>query len=424
MPVPAQNTTAAARAARARAAAAARRGPVVGRAQMELAQKMARNAHEMSLTLPLPQRVALLTRLLYTMRGEVMATEKKQWAQELFTVAQQLPQQASSEVEARNTALATAAARLAVYDADRALELLDGLSAEEGPHGVKPDARTMAARLVFAGYMQRHPGGTATLMEHARHWSMAGSYPFAASAAILARLRGEDDASEQFFRQVLSIFSKSDEGLYGTSEFAGLLQQAVSMEAILADTAEEAGRAIGVQLSHHVAAERSVLTEAQEAMVLTTLNNLRVSAPKAYEQLRLTSPVLAGLRAPHGMPAPPPVIDAELETAFHGLGETIHLHRGPQATQEAVASAIKLINARYGKGACDECMIPDAQSAALVSLAAYAMPTAIAGQINAIRDPYWRAYFLAIAAQQVGQPTRVADPAARKLPEKEEPEPE
>jgi hypothetical protein len=391
---------------------------------MELAQKMTRSAHEMSSTLPLPQRVALLTRLLYTMRAEVMVTEKKQWAQELFTVAQQLPQQTPADVETRNTALATAAARLSVYDADHALELLDGLPAVPGPRGMETDARTMAARLVFAEYLHHHPGGSAILMEHARRWSLAGSYPYAASAAILARLRGDEEASELFFRQVLSIYTLGDEGLYGTGEFAGLLQQAVSMEAILADTAEEAGRAISAQLGRHFAAGEIVLTEAQEAMVLSTLNKLRVSAPKAYEQLRLTSPALTGLRAPQVVPTPPPALDAELETAFHGLGETIHLHRGPQATQAAVASAIRLVNARYSKGACVECAAPDVQSAALVSLAAYAIPASIAGQLNAIEDPYWRAYFLAIAAQQVGQPTRVADPAARKLPEKEESEPE
>ena len=48
----------------------------------------------------------------------------------------------------------------------------------------------------------------------------------------------------------------------------------------------------------------------------------------------------------------------------------------------------------------------------------------IGTQLNAIEDPFWRAYFLAIAAQQVGQPTRVADPTARRVAGKEEAEPE
>jgi hypothetical protein len=48
----------------------------------------------------------------------------------------------------------------------------------------------------------------------------------------------------------------------------------------------------------------------------------------------------------------------------------------------------------------------------------------IGKQLGAIEDPFWRAYFMAIAAQQVGQPTRVADPTARKIPGKEEAEPE
>lgn len=422
---PATNQRPAARRPRPRATAAAHGAPAVVRAQMALAQKMARNAGEMAAPLPLSQRVALLTRLLYTMRSDVMAAEKKQWAEELFTAAQQFPHSTPTEMEARNTALATAAARLALYDPEHALALLDALPPTEGQRGDQPDARSMAARLLFAGYMQHHPGGAGVLMEHARRWSTDGSFPYGASAAILARLRGDEDASEQFFRQVLTIFSKGDEGLYGTAEFAGLLQQAVSMEAILADTAEEAGRAIGAQLSRHVADDQQVLAPPQEAMMLGALNNLRVSAPKAYAQLLLTAPALAGLRAPRAAaPQEPPPLDAEMETAFHELGETIRLHRGPEATRASVVSSIRLVNARYSNGACAECNAPDAQSAALVSLAAYAMPAAIAAQLNAIEDPFWRAYFLAIAAQQVGQPTRVADPAARKLPGKEEPEPE
>ena len=69
-------------------------------------------------------------------------------------------------------------------------------------------------------------------------------------------------------------------------------------------------------------------------------------------------------------------------------------------------------------------LAPDAQSWALVSLAALAAPATIATQLNGIEDPFWRAYFLAIAAQQVGQPNRVADPTARRVVEKEEAEPE
>ena len=61
---------------------------------------------------------------------------------------------------------------------------------------------------------------------------------------------------------------------------------------------------------------------------------------------------------------------------------------------------------------------------ALVSLAAYGSPFTIAEQLNVIENPFWRAYFLAIAAEEVGSPTRVADPAARRLPVKEEAEPE
>src|SRR6266568_1930956 len=112
--------------------------PVVSRAQMELAQQMVRNAYTLGRGLEVKQRVSLMTRLLYTMRPEIMAPEKKQWAEELFTLAQRLPRNEAVEVDsARNSAIATAAARVAVYDADGALELLDTLPSQ---HGNQEDA--------------------------------------------------------------------------------------------------------------------------------------------------------------------------------------------------------------------------------------------------------------------------------------------
>jgi len=99
-------------------------------------------------------------------------------------------------------------------------------------------------------------------------------------------------------------------------------------------------------------------------------------------------------------------------------------HRGPEAVREAIGRGLKLVNARYRPGQCGGCTTPDPQSAALVSLAAYAAPMTIAEQLKAIDEPFWRAYFLAIAAKQVGEPTRVADPTARHVLGQEEAEPE
>jgi hypothetical protein len=69
----------------------AKSAPAVSRAQMELAEQMVRDAYGLGRGLQPKQRVALMTRLLYTMRPEVMAAEKRQWAEELFGLAQQLP---------------------------------------------------------------------------------------------------------------------------------------------------------------------------------------------------------------------------------------------------------------------------------------------------------------------------------------------
>ena len=246
---------------------------------MELAQQMVVKAYTLGLGLETRQRVALMTRLLYTMRPEVMAAEKQQWAEELFGLAQRLPQGlpedgADSE---RSSAMATAAARLAVYDADRALELLDTLPSQGGRQA---DARTMAARLVFAGYMQHHgAAGAQTLLAHGRRWGEHGGFPYGASATALARLRLNDEAAEDFFRQVLGIFERGQEGVYGVSEFAGLLEQAVAMEAISEDSAEEAGQSVMTQL-RKLSAGEDPWTPEQKVQVAEALNNVRVSSPK------------------------------------------------------------------------------------------------------------------------------------------------
>jgi hypothetical protein len=393
---------------------------------MELAQQMVRNAYALGSGLEPKQRVALMTRLLYTMRPEVMAAEKKQWAEELFGLAQRLPQSEAVEVDsARNAAIATAAARVAVYDADRALELLDSLPPQNGSQA---DARVMAARLVFAGYMQRHGApGAQTLLLHGRRWSEHGGFPYGASAAALGRLRSNDDAAEDFFRQVLLIFERGQERLYGVSDFASLLEQAVAMEAISEESAEEAGGSVVGQLRKLVETENrnAVLTPEQEELVVEALGNVRISAPKAYENAQKTVPSLFALRATRVVARVEiPKVDPGLQSAFRDIATAMRARSTPDEMHEAIARGLQLVDAKYKAGACAECSSPDAQSWALVSLAALATPMTIATQLSGIEDPFWHAYFLVIAAQQVGQPTRVADPTARRVAGKEEAEPE
>jgi hypothetical protein len=402
--------------------------PVVSRAQMELAQQMVRNAYALGQGLELRQRVALMTRLLYTMRPEVMAAEKKQWAEELFVLAQRLPMNDAVEVDSfRNAAIATAAARLAVYDPDRALELLDSVPSPVQKLGSQADARSMAARLVFAGYMRNHGApGAQTLLAHGRKWSAQGGFPYGASATALGKLRPNEDAAEDFFRQVLLIFERGQEGLYGVSEFASLLHQAVAMEAIFEDTAEEAGSSITSQLLKLTGSEDVELTPEQKGLVVEALNHVRISAPKAYEEARKTSPGLFAVRAERvaAVQAEIPRVDLGLQASFRELAAAMRTGRKPDELREVIARGLQLLNNRYKPGACAECASPDAQSWALVSLAAFAAPMTIATQLNGIEDPFWHGYFLAIAGQQVGQPARVADPTARSVAGKEVAEPE
>ena len=298
---------------------------------MELAREMVNDSYALGKRLELRQRVALMERLLYTMRPEVMAEEKKQWAEELFSLARELPA-AGTEGEGdpvagasptfakgrqiwatRNNAIATAAARVAVYDSDRALELLDTLPSEGGR---REDARTMASRLVFAIYMQHHgAAGAQTLLAHARKWGEHGGFPYEASAAALARLRTDEDASEDFFRQVLAVFARGQEGVFGVREFAGLLDRAVALEAISDQSAEESGQAVVAQLgklagmeasgrdtaANDAAAQpRAELTVEEQRQVAEALNDVRLSAPKAYAKAMKDWPGLFAVRAGDG----------------------------------------------------------------------------------------------------------------------------
>jgi len=404
----------------------AKKSATVSRAQMEVARQMVRSAYALGRQLETRQRVALLTRLLYAMRPDVMASEKKEWAEELFGLAQKLPGGDAAAETARNRAIATAAARLAVYDADRALDLLDTLPSQGGR---QEGGREMAARLVFAVYLQHHgAAGVQTLLAHGRQWGEYGGFPYGASAIALARLRSNEDAAEVFFRQVLAIFERGQEGLFGVRDFASLLERAVSMGAISEDSAEEAGLSIVGQLRKLTEGENSepALTGEHKTLVVAALNDLRNSSPKAYGEVQKDAPELLTLRA-EPLVAPRveiPKVDEALQSAFHELVEAMRGRGKPDELRAVISRGLRLVNARYNSITCAECTTADAQSSALVSLAALASPMTIATQLNVIEDPFWHAYFLAIAAQQAGEPTRVADPTARKTPGKEEAEPE
>jgi len=504
------------------------RVPVVSPAQRELAQDMARDAYALGRGLAPAQRVSLLTRLLYTLRPEAMASEKRRWAEELFELARRLPAEGpgsgasrfgvpsapavgelgsnpggpgasavgavepqpglpgtpavaalgSNGAAIRNQAIATAAARLAIYDSDRALELLDKLPSQRGR---REDARTMAARLLFPIYLRQHgAAGAQTLLAHPAEWGEHGGFPYAASAAALARLRGDEQAAEDFFRQALAVFERGNEGPFGIAEFGELLERAAAMEAISEDAAEDAGRAIVAQAAKLARAggdavesellpepnsaeaqnranggglqtgrldptpdalqgNRSntfgqsaltpaltpALTEEARQRLAAALNYVRLAAPKAYAQAAKNWPALAGLRAVHVVsPVQELKVDTGLQASFAELGATIAEHRGPEALSEVIQRGLERVNARYRAGACSACLAPDAQSSAFVALAAYGSPWTIGTQLKVIEEPFWRAYFLAIAAQKVGEPTRVADPTSRRVLQKEEAEPE
>jgi len=214
-----------------------------------------------------------------------------------------------------------------------------------------------------------------------------------------------------------------------------------------------------------LSASEAPWTPEQKEQAVDALNNVRVSAPKSYEAAQKDSPGLFAVRAEQIVAkVEVPKVDLGLQSAFHELAEAMRVHGRPDELRAVIGRGLKIVNSRYKGGGCAECVVanssssvatnvspsgaanvaqnvatngassaslnvalsvaPDPQSWALVSLAAYASPMTIGTQLNAIEDPFWRGYFLAIAAQQVGEPTRVADPTARRVAGKEVAEPE
>ena len=217
----------------------------------------------------------------------------------------------------------------------------------------------MASRLVFAMYMQHHgAAGAQTLLEHGRKWGEHGGFPYGASAAALARLRPDEDAAEDFFRQELAVFARGQEGVFGVREFAGLLERAVALEAISDESAEEAGQAVVAQLGRlagieasgsdggtkgaaakdAAASDAAELTGEEQRQVAEALNDVRLSAPKAYAKARKDWPGL--FAAPGRAGADGDAGTAAAPTAGAGSGNAALPAAGARrVTRAAIAGA-------------------------------------------------------------------------------------
>jgi hypothetical protein len=239
---------------------------------------MVRDSYALGKRLELSQRVALMTRLLYTMRPEVMAEEKKQWAEELFGLAQQLPGDGTAEAGYAGTGNARRAGRgrcsrvCATSWAGKRCETTNAETRRlprrrRGWRCMTPTGRwncwIPCLRRAAGGRMRGRwrrgwclPSTCSTMArrERRRCWPMPGSgASMAAFPMRRARRRWhgcamDEDAAEDFFRQVLAVFARGQEGVFGVREFAGLLDRAVALEAISDESAEEAGRAVVAQL--------------------------------------------------------------------------------------------------------------------------------------------------------------------------------
>lgn len=383
------------------------------------AEQMLREAYELSRPLEAKQRVVVLERLLYVMPPEVLGADKRRWASELFEVAHVMPADDTAAQTVRNTALATAATRLSIYDADRALALLDTLASERGE---EPDARLMAARLVFPRYLQQHGvAGTKALLTYGKRWGESGGFPYTASLVLLSRLNEAKNVPKNeataYFQQMFVVFCDGHEGLYGLRDFANLTERSRALGIIDAEQSERAGQEIVRQLRQRLQQRTAAgLGLANDELEQTSgiATSLTAASPLAWSRAERNYAELTRLPTPKAATPPTPAkVEPELQSAFRELSTALRNKNTSEQLQSQIDNALQLVQKRYDDSPCADCLTPDAQSQALIALAASAEPLDIAERLKAFRNAFWHAYFLAIAARQVGDPTQVIDPTAR-----------
>ncbi len=99
---------------------------------------------------------------------------------------------------------------------------------------------------------------------------------------------------------------------------------------------------------------------------MEALNNVRVSAPKAYDAARKDAPGLFAVRAVRvSAKVELPKVDVGLQSAFHELAEAMREHLAPEEMHGVIAHGLQLVNAKYKAEVCAGCAGPDADGYAV-----------------------------------------------------------
>jgi hypothetical protein len=263
-------------------------------------------AYELSLNLPLEDRVALLSPLA---SGAAMRhlRSAEPWTADLFAVSKRLPPGVQREVLQCDALKA-----MARLNPEHALQLLGDLDqqmpADElnyfSPH------RSEAVAAVFDAFLARH-GNPAPLLSAARHLGDSGHYPYSALVPLLSRAQGDD--ADSLFKEASTYYSGSSISIVNEFDFMLLLRSpfsrvrhnlardaAVEMAARLKRVAENPP---SVASEYRIYTDKglTVLDNPGERLIWQALPTLRTIDESVAESLgasrpALNQPTLAGAK--------------------------------------------------------------------------------------------------------------------------------
>ena len=155
-----------------------------------------------------------------------LSTKLRQWTEELYRIAAELP----SGDSLRSRAQSAAVANMATVDAKRALQLFDGL---EAPAKADTDSRPWVARVAFAKILeQQGVKAVPILRQRARRLGERGPYPYSAMVPVIAKLKDQPEKAQQIFSDALGFFRQNKDPFSSDMNFVSFLRGVHSMDVI------------------------------------------------------------------------------------------------------------------------------------------------------------------------------------------------
>jgi len=353
-------------------------------------------------------RCMVLQRLIYSPDRVAPGNLRQKWAEELYTLAHQVPDNYSDK---RALAEGSAAQVMVKFEMTRALSMLDAM--EPGDLSSQPDHRAQAAGIVFPQIISMEGArGIPILREHARVIGDGGVYPYLAMVVAVAR---DADGGTDVYREAMKYASRGSDNLHGISSFALFIDLAHPYvgDELTSQAATIAAAQLRRWLESHaedIADDGSRAHLDNRSLGSRTLHTLQRLSPQEYEKLSELHPELVRANLPARAPgsntatAPASNVDPQdLASADEALTHA-SLTRNRQAASSAVEDGIAAIDRRFREGACGDCLSPEGAASIFVRNAAKASPRTIRTQLDSISDPYYRAMLLVTAANSMLEP--------------------